>query len=68
MTTSNNQPDREVLLRLPKVLTRVPVSRSTWWQGIKAGKFPRGIKLSSRVTVWRESDIDKLIQSLADSK
>jgi prophage regulatory protein len=48
------------LLRLPEVLERIPVSKSTWWSGVKKGIFPKSIKLSPRVTVWREEDIDSL--------
>ena len=49
--------------RLPVVLHHFPVSKSTWWAGIKAGKYPQGIKLSSRVTAWRNSDIRALIET-----
>jgi len=59
---SNEQP--EVLVRLPQVTERLSISRSLWWQGVKKGQYPPGIKLSPRVTVWRKSDIDALIQSL----
>ena len=47
-------------LRLPQVLDRIPVSRSTWWAGVKKGIFPKPIKLSARVTVWLETDIDRV--------
>jgi prophage regulatory protein len=50
-------------LRLPEVLRLFPVSKSTWWAGIKAGKYPPGIKLSARVTAWRRADILALIAS-----
>lgn len=56
----------ETLIRLPDVIARMGISRSLWWQGIKAGKYPNGIKLSSRVTVWRKSEIDALIRSLSN--
>jgi len=49
-------------LRLPQVLEIFPVGKSTWWQGIKSGKYPSGVKLSSRVTAWRVEDIRKLIE------
>ena len=52
------------LLRLPAVLQLVPVSRSHWWAGVASGKFPKGIKLSDRVTCWKSSDIQALIESL----
>lgn len=48
-------------LRLPQVLTLIPISRSSWWDGIKKGKYPQGIKLGTRTTVWRAEDIRSLI-------
>jgi prophage regulatory protein len=45
----------------------IPVSRSSWWQGIREGRFPRGVKLGSRITVWRRSDIDALLGVRGDS-
>ena len=48
-------------IRLPKVLDVYPVSRSTWWEGVRTGKYPQAVKLSERVTAWRVSDIRKLI-------
>jgi prophage regulatory protein len=52
-------------LRLPEVLRRFPVSKSTWWAGIKEGKFPSGHKLSARCVAWLESDILALIAKKA---
>lgn len=40
----------------------IPVGRSTWWEGVKSGRYPQPLKLSPRVTVWRTEDIQKLIQ------
>ena len=48
-------------LRLPQVLQIFPISRSAWWQGIKDGKYPQGVKLSPRCTAWRVEDIRELI-------
>lgn len=56
--------EQDTLLRLPQVLTIVPVSRATWWNGIKDGRFPPGIKLGPKTTVWRKSSIDRLIANL----
>jgi prophage regulatory protein len=39
----------------------IPVSRSTWWAGVKSGRFPSLIKLGPRITAWRVEDIRKLI-------
>jgi prophage regulatory protein len=52
------------LLRVKQVLEKIPVSRTTWWQGVKDGKFPQPVKLGPRTTAWRASDIDALINRL----
>ena len=61
----NNLPQTG-FIRLPQVLAFIPVSKSTWWDGIKTGRFPKPIKLGPRTTAWRVEDIQDLINSLAD--
>ncbi len=51
-------------MRLPAVLAVFPVSKSTWWAGISAGRFPKGVKLGPRITAWKVEDIRKLLASL----
>lgn len=51
-------------LRLPEVLKIIPVSKSTWWAGVKTGKYPRPVKLSERCTAWRSADILRLIEEI----
>jgi prophage regulatory protein len=41
----------------------IPVSKSTWWAGIKDGRFPKSMKLGARVTVWRAEDVRALFES-----
>ncbi|TRL35044.1 helix-turn-helix transcriptional regulator [Rhizobium straminoryzae] len=41
----------------------IPVSKSTWWAGIKDGRFPKPVKLGPRITVWRVEEIRSLIDS-----
>ena len=40
----------------------IPVSKSTWWAGVKEGRFPRPVKLGPRTTAWRVEDIRSLIE------
>lgn len=42
----------------------IPVSRSAWYAGIKAGLYPQGIKLGQRSIAWRYSDIAALLKRL----
>ena len=58
------------LLRLNQILAPqgpIPISRSTWWAGVKIGRYPQPIKLGPRVTVWRASDIEDLVAKGAQS-
>jgi predicted DNA-binding transcriptional regulator AlpA len=50
-------------LRLPQVLRFIPIGRSSWWKGVKEGKYPASIKLGAKTTVWRAEDIHELIAS-----
>lgn len=50
------------LLRLPQVLAIVPVGKTTWWAGVKEGRYPQPVKISARCTAWRSSDIRKLVE------
>lgn len=40
----------------------IPVSPSTWWQGVKDGRFPKSMKLGPRTTVWKAEDIRALFE------
>ena len=51
-------------VRLKSILAPIgpiPVSKSTWWAGIKSGRFPKPVKLGPRITAWRVEDIHTLI-------
>tara|TARA_B100001778_G_C18596804_1_gene635171 strand:- start:951 stop:1169 length:219 start_codon:yes stop_codon:yes gene_type:complete len=58
----NNIPETG-FIRLPDVLKVFPVSRSTWWAGVKDGRFPAPVKLGPKITAWRVKDIRELIES-----
>ena len=46
----------------PPIPPLYPVSRSTWWAGVKSGRYPQSVKLGPRITAWRVSDIRALIE------
>jgi predicted DNA-binding transcriptional regulator AlpA len=46
----------------PPIPAIIPVSKSTWWAGVKSGRFPKPIKLGPRITAWRVEDIRDLIR------
>lgn len=47
----------------PPILPIIPVSKTTWWEGVKSGRFPKPIKLGPGITVWRVEDIRQLIEA-----
>ena len=46
----------------PPIPPIIPVSKSTWWNGVKKGIFPPPVKLGPRTTVWRVEDILQLVE------
>jgi len=50
----------------PILAPLVPVGKTTWWEGVRKGTFPKPVKIGSRVTVWRIEDIQDLLKSLAE--
>ncbi len=52
---------RTGFLRIAQVLELIPVSKSTWWDGVKEKRFPQPVKIGPKTTVWRVEDIRAFI-------
>jgi prophage regulatory protein len=39
----------------------IPVGPTTWWNGVKSGRYPQAHKIGARATAWKVEDIRKLI-------
>lgn len=50
--------DKKVTPPIPAVF---PVCKSTWWAGVKAGRYPQPVSLGPRITAWRAEDIRALL-------
>lgn len=64
--TNHSEMPATGFLRLPSIIGPngpIPVSKSTWWAGVKDGRFPKPIKLGLRITAWRVEDIRAFIES-----
>ena len=46
----------------------IPVSKSTWYQGVKSGKYPKPSKISERCSAYLRSDIIELLNKLKGGK
>jgi prophage regulatory protein len=65
-------------LRLPTIIGNpkanpptkpiIPVSKSTWWAGVREGRFPKPVKLGPNTTAWRTRDIRALVDHLDSSR
>lgn len=55
------------LLRLNEIIGPngpIPVSRSSWYNKVRTGEYPRPVKLGPRTTAWRSQDIADLIRRI----
>lgn len=43
----------------------IPLSKTTWYAGINSGRFPKPIKFSRRVSLWRLSDIQRVLDEIS---
>ena len=42
----------------------IPVSKSTWYAGVKSGRYPKSFEVSEGRVAWRGSDIYALLQKM----
>lgn len=62
-------PEPQRLLRLNQIIGEdklLPISKSTWWDGVASGRYPAPVKLGPRTTTWRLSDINRIIEQGVD--
>ena len=56
-------------LRLPEVLARTGLSRSTVYVRLDEGRFPRPVSLGGRAVGWIESEVDEWMRErIAESR
>lgn len=58
---------KDRIIRLPEVIERVGLSKSTIYQNIQDGTFPKQLKLG-RTSGWLESEIDAWIGNLVNTR
>ena len=57
----------EGFVRLPIIIGILGISKTSWWRGVRDGRFPQSVKLAPRTTAWRVEDIRALIASFEPS-
>jgi predicted DNA-binding transcriptional regulator AlpA len=63
MNWRNDLPS-EGFVRLRQILRVIPISKSTWWAGVKSGRFPSGRRLGPNTTVWDVQEIRALMEQI----
>lgn len=58
----------ECLVRLPIVVAKVGVAKSTLYKLIAEGKFPQPYRISSRLSVWDLGEIEAWIAQVRVSR
>lgn len=48
-------------VRLPQILAVLPMGKSTFWNRVKAGIYPKPKKLGAKISVWRVEDIRQIL-------
>ncbi len=66
--SKNTEPEQLVRLndivgdRSKGIPAIISISKSSWWRGVREGKYPKGIKLGPCTTVWKMSAIQRFIE------
>jgi prophage regulatory protein len=76
MATISNQLPETGFLRLPQIIGNkktnipalIPISRTSFLNGVKSGKYPKPIKLGERTTAWRVEEIKALISKIGGAE
>jgi predicted DNA-binding transcriptional regulator AlpA len=50
----------------PPVPPIIPVSRTSWMDGVKSGKYPKPVRLGPRTVAWTVESITGLMASIRD--
>lgn len=55
----------EALVEIKRFLPLLPFKKSTWWAGVKSGRFPAGKRLGNNKTVWTVGQIRQVLFQLS---
>ena len=53
-------------IRINDVLELIPIGKSSWWNGIQEGIYPKPVCIGKRVSAWRVEDVRALISKLSN--
>jgi prophage regulatory protein len=59
--------DDDALVRLPQVLSVLPIGRTAFLDGVKSGEFPKPCKIGTS-SFWRAGDIRRILVEISEGK
>ena len=62
----STQLPNEGFVRLPVVLKVLSIGKTTWWCGIRDGKFPKPAMMGKRTARWNVKDIRAIIEKYTE--
>lgn len=65
---SENIAQTERFIKLPEVMNKTGLSRSTIYRNMKAGDFPKSIQLNQQNIVWLESEVNAWMKAQIDKR
>jgi predicted DNA-binding transcriptional regulator AlpA len=67
-TENNNILPREGFARLSNVIRILGIKKTTLWNWVKTGYFPKPVKLGPRTTAWRVGDVRDFIAKFTETE
>lgn len=67
MTNTETGEQAKGFMRLTAIIAPhgpIPISKSSWWSGIRDGRYPKPVRIGPRISVWRTQDIVDLISKI----
>ena len=49
----------------PPIPAIIPISKSSWYSGVRAGRYPKPVKISPRCVAWPVNSILQLVEEMA---
>ena len=53
-------------MRAKSAAAFLDIGESTFWRWVKAGRLPKGTRLSARATVWKREDLERFLNQAAE--
>ena len=60
------QPQSAGAMRAKSAAAFLDIGESTFWRWVKAGRLPKGTRLSARATVWKREDLERFLNQAAE--